>query len=711
VRDLIRPFMDDNDSLMTLDNLQENWSYYNRHESGVKHLSKNTVLGDNGFVNITPTSGIGGVNIKNCMFSIENLAWKDVLKQGVNKDILSPEQKGPLGGRIMWFPPYNLKFTENVSTELNSKSFIGRGEKIYTYTNTDRTGTLSFTILIDHPSVINYWKKGKEYNNNDEQDLLRFFAGCGPLDLQEMLSNAEIDVDSDEIVQINPTVEPNEILPIDGKIVFYVYFPNNYSGIDDMFSKINYNNPVEAMSYLICGKGTQTTTPLISPINLTNGPGYEMSTDQNKGITVDTSDKIDGKWCYRVDDKYRSQVLANTTNYEDHKSFQLNSMLNNNPSDADYPFAAVYAAYYNRPEITNYVVENGTSQGQIDMLLSIFNNPTFVVKNIQIDGSASSHGYVFLNDTLGKDRASSIKAWLLNGGNKSISDKFAMSEWSKPNNSEKPAITDNQSDLIPKLGRSARVEITYTTTNITRLEDTNPYDVPVSSGIIPERNVFMLKTNGGINATVVDGQITEVVRETESRNISEYKRYDNESEFFQLISKDTMLVRDKVMKKIDYFDPAFHSITPEGFNGRLTFLHQCTRQGPTIGGENNGNFAQSAGNLAFGRPPVCILRIGDFYNTRIMIQSFTIDYDPMQWDLNPEGIGVQPMIANINMNFVFLGGSDLGGPIEQLQNAVSFNMYANSSVYDDRALRVEYGDEKNAYDTKGNPFYGAIAEL
>ena len=48
------------------------------------------------------------------MFSIENLAWKGV---GLNdneyhNDGLSPEQRGPLGGRIMWFPPYEISFSE-----------------------------------------------------------------------------------------------------------------------------------------------------------------------------------------------------------------------------------------------------------------------------------------------------------------------------------------------------------------------------------------------------------------------------------------------------------------------------------------------------------------------------------------------------------------------------------------------------------------------
>ena len=119
-------------------------------------------------------------------------------------------------------------------------------------------------------------------------------------------------------------------------------------------------------------------------------------------------------------------------------------------------------------------------------------------------------------------------------------------------------------------------------------------------------------------------------------------------------------------------------MTPEGLNSRLTFLHQCTRQGPTL--EKLG-----AVNLAFGRPPICILRIGDFYNTKVIIDNLTIDYEPLVWDLNPEGIGVQPMIANVNLSIKFIGGSSLLGPINKLQNALSFNYYANTHVYDPRA--------------------------
>ena len=61
--------------------------------------------------------------------------------------------------------------------------------------------------------------------------------------------------------------------------------------------------------------------------------------------------------------------------------------------------------------------------------------------------------------------------------------------------------------------------------------------------------------------------------------------------------------------------------------------------------------------------------------------------------MNHEGIGVMPMMADITLNFHFIGGSNLSGPIARLQNALSFNYYANSEVYDDRAEQVIYNKD------------------
>jgi len=84
----------------------------------------------------------------------------------------------------------------------------------------------------------------------------------------------------------------------------------------------------------------------------------------------------------------------------------------------------------------------------------------------------------------------------------------------------------------------------------------------------------------------------------------------------------------------------------------------------------------------FGRQPICVLRIGDFFYTKIIIENLTVDYHDSTWDMNPEGFGMQPMMANITLNIKILGGQSLKGPIDALQNAVTFNYYANSTYTD-----------------------------
>ena len=64
-------------------------------------------------------------------------------------------------------------------------------------------------------------------------------------------------------------------------------------------------------------------------------------------------------------------------------------------------------------------------------------------------------------------------------------------------------------------------------------------------------------------------------------------------------------------------------MTPEGLNTRLTFLQQCMRPGDTIPtiktvGQTNELQYNNATNTAFGAPTVLVLRIGDFYNTKII---------------------------------------------------------------------------------------------
>ena len=162
-----------------------------------------------------------------------------------------------------------------------------------------------------------------------------------------------------------------------------------------------------------------------------------------------------------------------------------------------------------------------------------------------------------------------------------------------------------------------------------------------------------------------------------------------------MIKENDPMVYSSFKEKIKYFNPAFHSMTPEGLNARLTFLNQCLRPGDTIPviGPDGKPVYNDATNTSFGTPPVLILRIGDFYHTKIIPNNLSFTYEPLIFDLNPEGIGVQPMIVDVSLSFNIIGGMGLKEPVDQLQNALSFNYYANTEIYDERATYTDLSFE------------------
>jgi hypothetical protein len=171
----------------------------------------------------------------------------------------------------------------------------------------------------------------------------------------------------------------------------------------------------------------------------------------------------------------------------------------------------------------------------------------------------------------------------------------------------------------------------------------------------------------------------------------------SECDYFEVIKETNPMIYSSIKDKIKYFSPAFHSTTPEGLNARLTFLQQCVRPGqtiPVIGPDGKPKY-NDAKNTSFGTPPVLVLRIGDFYHTKIIPNQLSITYEPLVYDINPEGIGIQPMIAKISLGFDFIGGHGLAHPIQTLQNALSFNYYANTEVYDERAESTESTKDKD----------------
>lgn len=821
------------------------WKYYN-------DAWKYSVLGDNGFVNITPKFVNGGktnIHTKQCMFAIENLAWRDYDPYSFEK-ALSWEQRGPMGGRIMWFPPYGISFNETTTANWQSNTFIGRGEDVYSYVNTKRTGTLNFMLVVDHPSVNDYVSF---YEDNvgkvKDTDILRFQAGCdssgaslkkdnktfkelqniqnlsfdvtGKIDNDSLFKTKKQNNGFTEYAQPTPLTDEyignenqtiavtkkelpkpveEEIInePSDRTITFYVFYPNNYSG---HYDDLNDNNEthVNPIAYLLFGKGAQMTKdnkltknlPLFLNNTFNNfGKGYEMKDDF--GITddnIDDSNWIFGmdkdkngnyhkvsnrKWYYRIDGNYEmkedpidsncyNQKLTVDKNYKDTSSFNLNNDINsipfsevqnylndasNDKMDLKCTLAEMALAMPNIKEEVKEVIKKRMSNCNEERIKDIEEVLTnYTLKSIRSEGYSNAHGFnnnkginQNRNFNLAQQRAKTPVNWIKKMLKTNIDDKhteiFPQDKYdTKYVSMTIDGQTDDENKSIKieqdintknaKQWRCAKVILSFGTSETKELDKTNqkienaaePIDnsefIGFSKHNDPNEGVYYINENENRKEYkgrhwIYDEKTQQMILKNIDgiENRSQYKnftdkdnsndgadrrnrvRYDQEYHFFRILKQKDPIVFDKLMQKLQYFNPAYHSMTPEGFNARLTFLQQCTRQGDTTTATDRN--VTSANNLAFGRPPFCILRLGDFYNQMIVIDNISINYDPLVWDLNTEGIGVQPLIANVSISFTFIGGGSMTGPVQRLQNAMSFNYYANVNLYDNRSDRPYY---------------------
>lgn len=798
-----------------------------------------SVLQDNGLPNITPKYHVGGssnIHTKQCMFSIENLAWRGYDPYSFEK-ALSWEQRGPLGGRIMWFPPYGIQFNETTTTNWTENKFLGRGEGVYTYTDTTRTGTLTFMMVVDHPSIIDYVTWSNSSKNVTDTDMLRYLAGCGEGNGDGLREHAKPTPLTDEYTQTHDKTTasekpkekkepPTEKKVSEQTISFYVFYPNNYSGTYDdpngsnggFGHQIDSTSKVEAIPYLLAGSGAQKEGTSISQtfsgdiainedVSTWNGGGYEMGSNglgKGNGYILGTSlfpntltkDKkkrrkwtklgTSGfprsakystgvkdiknckKWYYRIDGRYSypksmneekynyyNQMLEAASSYVDSKSFGLNSnidtvyanfsneitksedgkyQLNGDPNSSVYTLSEIAYALYNdnaEKQAKCNLSDSVKESERIKSLISTIKDGE--IESVDGYGYASSQGYTELNEELGKNRFYTAANWLIKNAKLNLTPSLKDNGQDSMGNGDvmrqNQSVRGDDNTINSKKWRYARVDITVKTTSTISVVEANQEttnnntedddkkkttDNIVYVGYSPtgekgycsteKKECEIYKDKDGKKwYKVSDGSTANFVSvdyasEDTTPPTARYDgkghtdenrlRYDQEYHFFKVLKQEDPVVFGSLMDKLQYFDPAFHSMTPEGFNGRLTFLQQCMRQGNTVSA-SDGRFSKSANNLAFGRAPYCVLRLGDFYNQMIVIDNLSINYEPLVWDLHVEGIGVQPLIANVSISFKFIGGGDLTGPVRRLQNAMSFNYYSNARLYDNRADRIE----------------------
>ncbi|MDB4452865.1 hypothetical protein N9145_01655, partial [bacterium] len=597
--------------------------------------------------------------VKKYMFSLENLSWRTSRKKGFTYQDLPHCERGPNGGRIMWFPPYDMKVSETNSANWNTNEFLGRPEPIYTYNNTTRNGNLSWKIVVDHPSILNAIvdkELANQSNNNKVTGIVdSFFAGCRKYDIYELALRYPQFTYSDiyEIIVNSPVPEE----------------------VKETFDSIN-----------------------------TEIPGTEDP------ATVEYVDKVKeetyGFSYYFDNDVPGPQDATSTTSDESYETTLTNYIAEQSVYNAS-------ASVENKVGVKEFYEKNiltGPDKGPLNSTLLFIEGVGEALNagstvEVLLQGSASSPNSVNYNKSLSERRIDSVIQYILP---------------LKPSNSEKTLQQwkDDGKFIIKEVASGEQVTID----GVDCTQELPQADKIYSPQAMGCRRVFfnsIVETPYQEEIEVTDEESTPPVVDTETQTAipekpvmkqptkTEKQRQEvakiivrkllTECDYFDLVKESSPMVYNGIKEKLKYFQPAFHSTTPEGLNSRLTFLQQCIRPGDTIPviGDDGRPTEFNAKNTSFGAPPICILRIGDFYHTKIAINQISISYEPLTFDLNPEGIGVQPMLADINMSFFFIGGQGLKEPVNRLQNALSFNYYANTEVYDDRSVVTEQRDELN----------------
>jgi hypothetical protein len=670
----------------------------------------------------------GGYYAKKYMFSIENLAWKTSNRDGFRVSDLPACERGPNGGRVMWFPPYDLKVSEQNNARWEETSFLGRPEPIYTYQNTARTGQVSFKVVVDHPSILNLMTqelfKGMKEEESDNF-INAFFAGCKELDFYDILKtyttldesdvtlilkylNSDNPPDKATIKRYTPTLVPPPLdTPVKKEdLVAPTEKPVDYKG------RLYFDNDFPSSADT---QGLIATQPYSTL--------YQAYTsNKDKRISETRQDLIELLALNTDNAKADKKTIFGTQNpLKDDTQEQVISIQTGLTMSG---FTELQTSY------NEFITTAETLKSDIDA--GKVKEATFIVTTTTSEVAEVNYNF-WLGVRRGYSMVDELFTKISNGSKPDLKSKwFKFDKLKQYKNSKTPVEklsfkfsefgyknegvlniefqTQGETATLEK-GGAGQSNLKCGSKILTKkgLKITAPIaffcrqaEIAIKYDRVPKLPEGKKEESKPEPTTIIKETLEEIELDREKKpNINVMQRIISktlsECFYFKKLEDDSPLAFKSLTEKLKYFHPAFHSTTPEGLNSRLTFLLQCVRPGDTIPIKGiNDSTDLGARNSSFGPPPICVLRIGDFYHSKVVIRDINISYDENVWDLNPEGIGVQPMIATVNLQIAFIGGQGLDKPVEQLQNALSSNFFGNTEMYDERSKITSKIDGEDA---------------
>lgn len=264
-----------------------------------------------------------GKNKNDVMFSIENLAI-DMNNDG---GLYDPSERGPNDGRILWFAPMIESFNETITPNINTTNFLGRGEPVYTYANTERKLTVNFLMVVDHVEELVGVR-----NFNQFQDVL---YNLRPKDKKNQQS---IDIDntkvSKDLENIKTTIKELRTIsiPFDTSSItdIFHYFENNVRTIDLDYESdglnADFENNINRLIFLLGDYYNQNPN---ARFDITFGgyasllqlnPNEEKRRAYNKQLSIDRANNLKDFFLQRLRESQFSN-LENILNIQEIKTF------------------------------------------------------------------------------------------------------------------------------------------------------------------------------------------------------------------------------------------------------------------------------------------------------------------------------------------------------------------------------------------------------
>lgn len=496
----------------------------------------------------------------NVMFTIENLA----IDATNVTEIIEKNERGPNGGRILWFAPMIENFNESVTPTVNTTNFLGRGEPVYTYANTERKLTINFMMVVDHVDEL-VGLNTSNFNFNSFQERLYNIVRRGRIDgkreVEDTKTNENIKNLSNQIKEITKISIP---FVYDEYTEISYYFENN---IRDMQVNINSGYEEDGLNSSFINQLNLLLLKLSDYYNQNNNARFTITL---KGFAS----------AFFLDRK---------------RAVEYNKQLSLDRAKSLENF------------IKDYIRTTMTTQNE--KLLDIID---------------------FIIEPLGDSEAE------------------GRTEFFQTN------LESINSD-IAKRDRKASILSVNTVTG------TEEIDIPENLRNVDTNIVADLENEKDNTEKVLDDNIR-----TNNERINFVVRDDIKDADDRDMDTTSTILNYRYQNGLTVY-------TPYELYKRLTFLHQCTRQGRTIEPEGTSS------NAVFGRPPIIVFRLGDMYNTRAIITSLNIDFENnLPWDINPEGFGVQKMGCRVSLSMNLIGGSSHEKPKNHILNAESRRFYANS---------------------------------